>query len=44
MVASYDSLFIGGEWIRPSSSASGIGRELGPGAITAYQQLKSIYA
>jgi aldehyde dehydrogenase (NAD+) len=24
--------------------ASGIGRELGPGAISAYQQLKSIYA
>ncbi|MGH3192326.1 MAG: aldehyde dehydrogenase family protein [Streptosporangiaceae bacterium] len=24
--------------------ASGIGRELGPGAISSYQQLKSIYA
>jgi acyl-CoA reductase-like NAD-dependent aldehyde dehydrogenase len=107
MLVSYGSLFIGGEWVRPSSparidvtsasteefiandsdyglggsvwtadpergkdvarrvrtgtiginrylpdpgapfggvKASGIGRELGPDAITAYQQFKSIYA
>jgi aldehyde dehydrogenase (NAD+) len=29
---------------RPGVKASGIGRELGPEAITAYQQFKSIYA
>jgi hypothetical protein len=38
----YDSLSIGGEWV-PPSSADRIGRELGPEALAAYQQVKSIF-
>jgi acyl-CoA reductase-like NAD-dependent aldehyde dehydrogenase len=45
-------LYIGGEWVAPASSVAapcggikhrGLGREFGPGALTAYQQFKSIY-
>jgi hypothetical protein len=28
----------------PPHQSSGIGRELGPGAVAAYQQLKTVYA
>jgi hypothetical protein len=55
MTTGQETLFIGGAWVPPSSAATIevdnastgehiLGRELGPGAIAAYQNLKTGYA
>jgi hypothetical protein len=38
----HDTLFIGGEWVPPARRA--FDGELGPGAIAAYQNLKTVSA